>query len=555
MFLPEQHELLLQIIERPADDQLRLVLADRLNEVCDPLGELLTVQCRLERMVHGEAVGDWRALKRREAELVKQHGAAWHQQAAPFARRLVMKRGLPHSLHCSAGALIEDGGLTVLAPIEHLEVEQADAEQLDALFALPLLRRVKSLGLPDLRGLGRIHRRPRAMPANVKRLKLHVDGLRALDAAGTLGLLDHVEELELSVRWLLPLGLETLLPPAAPALKKLQLTGLPRRERHLDATWLPPLRRLAEARPGFAVVWRGLEYDAENLFRIGVAVEADRVEEAAPMPAGHFNREPFGAVPEGMRVDRALPSSVDFFRLPDGALLAQRVLTPSLPEVQQPLSLDATTHLMLEPHPSVLTALAFELDGDLMCLRYERWPCRSLFEVELPLPPPVALAVVDGIARGVVPLRAGLLRQGLQAWPTLLTLDEVLLGHDGAVKLMPPFRNTMMPDEGGELHGDWLRPLGTPLDHDLEGTDDGVLSLLGSALMHLLAGEPMSRRLKPSALDAQWKSLDALVEGCLSTRRSALFASLEAFHEALARTGRVAAPADVARQLRSRPSP
>jgi uncharacterized protein (TIGR02996 family) len=43
VFLPTQHELLLQIIERPDDDALRLVLADRLNDVGDPLGELLHV--------------------------------------------------------------------------------------------------------------------------------------------------------------------------------------------------------------------------------------------------------------------------------------------------------------------------------------------------------------------------------------------------------------------------------------------------------------------------------------------------------------------------------
>jgi uncharacterized protein (TIGR02996 family) len=65
VFLAAQHELLLQIIERPDDDTLRLVLADRLAEASEPLGELINVQCALERMLQGTSAlhqagpGDW----------------------------------------------------------------------------------------------------------------------------------------------------------------------------------------------------------------------------------------------------------------------------------------------------------------------------------------------------------------------------------------------------------------------------------------------------------------------------------------------------------------
>ena len=112
--LASQHELLLQIIERPDDDQLRMVLADRLNDVGDPLGELILVQCAIERLIEGKGAGDWNALKTRELELVRAHGAKWHEAAAPFARRLIFKRGLPYKLETSANALLDDGGLTVL---------------------------------------------------------------------------------------------------------------------------------------------------------------------------------------------------------------------------------------------------------------------------------------------------------------------------------------------------------------------------------------------------------------------------------------------------------
>ena len=94
MFLAAQHELLLQIIEQPDDDSLRTVLADRLNELGDPLGELITIQLMLARIEDGKGDGDWRALKRREAELMREHGTTWHQAAAPFAQRLTMRRGL-----------------------------------------------------------------------------------------------------------------------------------------------------------------------------------------------------------------------------------------------------------------------------------------------------------------------------------------------------------------------------------------------------------------------------------------------------------------------------
>jgi uncharacterized protein (TIGR02996 family) len=104
VLLPAEHELLLRIIEAPEDDQLRLVLADYLNARGSPLGELITVQLTLEAVRRGERGADHRLLKQRERELLESHRGRWHQQAAPFARDLEFRRGLPEVLHCPSCA-------------------------------------------------------------------------------------------------------------------------------------------------------------------------------------------------------------------------------------------------------------------------------------------------------------------------------------------------------------------------------------------------------------------------------------------------------------------
>ncbi|MBL8951141.1 MAG: TIGR02996 domain-containing protein [Myxococcaceae bacterium] len=529
MFLPAQHELLLQIVEQPDDDTLRFVLADRLNELGDPLGELIHVQCAIERMLKGEGGGDWPALKRREDELVKAHGAAWQQAAAPFARGMRMKRGLPHTLRCSVNALLEDGGLTVLAPIVQLELEQVDAEQLEALLTLPLLRRIRTLVLTDVRGLGRLRRAPPPMPSNVRGLKISVEGLESLDRLVSYGLLDGIEELELGIRFFMPQPLVDLEPPAVPKLEKLSFVGLTGRyDRRLDDAWLPHLEALAAVRPGLIIGWRGLEYDASNLRTAATSLEPQFPEDPVARPAGEYNREDFGELVYGPPVRRATPKALTVMRLQSGALLAKAVMNGDASDAMQSMSLDAALQLQLAPMPGVLTARAFSQEWNEMYLRYEPYPSLTLHELALPLPMPIALAVVAKLAPAMLGLRERLRVAGVAGWPRAVTLDDVLVGTDGDVKLMPPFLHCLMEEGRSE------RPpsdvyLGGVLNDDLEGTDDGVLVLLGTALLHLLAGEVVSPRLRPSALNPGWRTLDRLVEGCLSPRRAARFASAEAF--------------------------
>ncbi len=530
MFLPAQHELLLQIIERPDDDQLRFVLADRLIEAGDPLGELIHVQCALERMSRGEGAGDWLALERREAELLREHGATWHQAAAPFANSMVMKRGLPHLLRCKANTLLEDGGLTVLAPIVELELQYPDAEDLEALLRLPLLRRIRSLSLADLRGLTRLRRTPPPLPANVKRLKIAVDGALALERLVDFGLLEPVEELELGIRFLVPQPLQPLEPPALPGLRHLSFFGNPG---HQDEDWLPFVQELSAARPALVIGWHGIDYDASNLRSALRPQEPQFLDDPVARPADAYNREPFGELGAGEAVGRRWPLSLDVHRLGSGALVASASLRPTQRVELQSLSLDAALQLQLPPLPGVLTALSFTVELERMHLRYEAWASRALSELGLPVPRDVAVEVVAQLAPAMLGLRAGLRKVGVAGWPRALGLDDVLLGTDGGVKLLPAFMNCLLDDSvaGAQTGSDGL--LGQAVDDDLEGTDDGVLILLGGALMHLLAGASVSRRLRPSALDAAWRPLDPLVEGCLSRRRASRFATVEAFIDAM----------------------
>ncbi len=526
MFLPTQHELLLQIIERPEDDALRLVLADRLNDVGDPLGELIHVQLGIERILRGDAAGDWLALKRRELELVQRNGSTWQQQAAPFARNLTMKRGLPHTLHCSLNALLEDGGLTVLAPIRVLELERVEAEELQALLSLPLIRRLEALIISELRGLSRIYRAPPPLPPNIVRLGLAVDSDVGVDRVITFGFADHVQELELRARWLSANVPPLMHPPALPALKKLTFTRA--YDRRFDHEWVRPLEELLMQRPGLTVVWRGLEYDATNIRSMLMPPERQFMEDPVARPPASNNRERFVPVGALSPIDTS-PSDVKLSRSVDGTLVASSFGQADVPEELDPFGLDASLHLQLPPMSGVLGARSFGRQGSEMLLRYEPWAFRTLHEVKLPLPPAVALRVVHGLGGAMAELRHALRVLGVPGWPRALSRDAVLIGADGRVRLLPPFANSLLSVS---------RPLGLPLDEELAGSDEGMLQLLGTGLMYLLLGDKaVSKRLRPSGLNAEWKALDPVVDGCLSARRAALHASVDALREKLNASG------------------
>lgn len=101
--------LLGAILQRPDDDEPRLVYADALLSRGDPRGEFINIQCELARLGNGgpepfqEWIGDElmdRAalasgrvseLRRREAELLRLHGASW---ARPISASAVTKEAV-----------------------------------------------------------------------------------------------------------------------------------------------------------------------------------------------------------------------------------------------------------------------------------------------------------------------------------------------------------------------------------------------------------------------------------------------------------------------------
>jgi uncharacterized protein (TIGR02996 family) len=511
LLLPSEHELLLRIIEAPEDDQLRLVLADALNARGDPLGEMITLQCALEGIRSGTRSGDHRALKRRERELLAFHRAEWHQQAAPFARELEFRRGLPEVLHTSAAALLEDGGLTVLAPIRALELTNTGGIAMGPLVALPLLSRVSALTLQTLVGAEDSALPP--LPRNIRRLKLVVERLEVIESAWRAGWLDDVEHLELSVLRLDPTVLDRL---HSPHLRTLVLVGA---LANSEQRWVPALTRLLERLPGLSLQWRTERYGEVNLREL--LYRPTQRMEVVPR-----EREPFG-----MPLPReVLPhSGFTLERLADGGLLVSSQVDG--------FAEDARLVLSLPPHRSRFTALAHLGSA----VRLEAWPSRPL---EVPLPPKRALHVLAQVAEALELLGTELERRGVFRFPTRLSREDIWLGADDTVKLLPPFPR---------LQARETALLGSPM----EGVAAHPTFLCGTALLHLLTGEPpvkvpesrhwsayevvdvtheleelRDRPLLPSMLSSEWKPLDSLVERCLTRDRAKQFATLGDFAKA-----------------------
>jgi uncharacterized protein (TIGR02996 family) len=523
VLLPSEHELLLRIIEAPDDDQLRFVLADLLNARGEPMGELITVQCALESIRAQEGRGDYRALKARERELLELHRPRWHQQAAPFARELEFRRGLPEVLHASAGALLQDGGLTVLAPIRELELTQVMGTSADRLLQLPLLQRIRRLAVQGLDSAALFPLEP--LPRTVKHLKLEVRQHGAFDAAARAGWFNRLDCLELNLRWLEPVVLSLLEPTA---LKRLWLYA---GHDQGEDIWLRVVERMLELNPALEVRWRGESCDVSNL-RSVLPLRAVRLLDRADL-----SLELKPELPTGEPVARQGPSELRLERLLHGGLVA-RSEAPSFTQEMQ-------LHGSLPQHASYLVPQAYAPGA----LLYPPWPARSLLEAGLPLAPKRAVGVMSGVALAIEALSRAFVERGVHSWPTSLSLDDVWLGDDGAVKVLPPFLSL----SSGVVEPE-VRWLGLPVESPLWGTVPGWLFLCGTGLLHLLCGEPPVHRpasrlwtpsqvldhaqdlralrehpLLPSMLNAEWKRYDPLVERCLTVTRSRQFATLADF--------------------------
>jgi carbon storage regulator len=72
---PEEAAFVRAVVEEPADDGLRLIFADWLEERGDPLGEYLRLRCRLARLADDDPQRD--GLAERAWALWGSYGRAW----------------------------------------------------------------------------------------------------------------------------------------------------------------------------------------------------------------------------------------------------------------------------------------------------------------------------------------------------------------------------------------------------------------------------------------------------------------------------------------------
>jgi uncharacterized protein (TIGR02996 family) len=141
------------ILDDPEDDLPRLVYADWLEERGDPRGELIRLQCELERI--GGSPTDPAAAAHREAlsdrlrELLRKHGPEW---AAPLERfgRLAQfqppRRGFVEAAYLAAETLLTRAGevFQVTPLLREVAVDRV-AGHLAALAQAPSLARLTSL--------------------------------------------------------------------------------------------------------------------------------------------------------------------------------------------------------------------------------------------------------------------------------------------------------------------------------------------------------------------------------------------------------------------------
>jgi len=145
-----KHEVSLQqVLDRPDDDELRLVYADALSEQGDPRGELIAVQCAM-------ANAPTEALRVREAELLRAHRDAWFGPVDRFLRRRNPQDGSAYRVrrgfvdHVRARLSAEPGEVTELFKlVPALRSLEVNGEGLTASDSLRRLRRLCVTGIID----------------------------------------------------------------------------------------------------------------------------------------------------------------------------------------------------------------------------------------------------------------------------------------------------------------------------------------------------------------------------------------------------------------------
>jgi uncharacterized protein (TIGR02996 family) len=139
--------LLSAILEFPHDDEPRLAYAEWLDDRDNPRGELIRLQCHLERIALSDPLR--LVLETRERELLGDHEDEWLGQLAPLVDWAVFRRGFADEIAVSAKVFIEHAETIFrLAPIRQVHLRGAERRMVE-LAGLAQLRRVTHLDLSD----------------------------------------------------------------------------------------------------------------------------------------------------------------------------------------------------------------------------------------------------------------------------------------------------------------------------------------------------------------------------------------------------------------------
>ena len=184
-----------EVLARPDDRELRLVLGDLLLEHGDPRGELIALQAKDAR---GEA-----SLKERSRiqGLIRKHQRDWLGELSLALCNVRFELGFPVAAEVRQGAAAEDDVWARaaedpgLATLRELRQGQASEELYARFVTSPALRRLEDVDLPSRRLLATLCE-PRHEPWSFQRLRLRRYARGALDLIAASPALPRLRELD-----------------------------------------------------------------------------------------------------------------------------------------------------------------------------------------------------------------------------------------------------------------------------------------------------------------------------------------------------------------------
>ena len=146
----EQAGFLQAILDDPADQDVRLIFADWLDERDDPRGEFIRLQCQLADLPADDP--RTRRLRQRERELLADHEPTWAGSLPWVASQWEYRRGFVERVVVSLPEFIATADqLAQLAPIRELHLRGGHPRQtgvVSALLAWPPAKHLIALELP-----------------------------------------------------------------------------------------------------------------------------------------------------------------------------------------------------------------------------------------------------------------------------------------------------------------------------------------------------------------------------------------------------------------------